>query len=91
MPKIAKNSQLPNLAKSDRCVLKSANNGLPIEIVSDRGTHFVNEVIKYLLDELMVIQRKSTPNHPQANGQAESSNKTLCTVVTKIVEASCID
>ena len=65
--------------------------GLPIEIISDRGTHFVNEVIEYLLDELMVIHRKSAPYHPQANGQAKSSNKTLCTVLTKIVEASCTD
>ena len=29
--------------------------GLPIEIMSDRGTHFINEVIQYLLDELLVI------------------------------------
>ena len=51
--------------------------GLPIKITSDRGTHFVNEVIAYLLDELMVIHKKSAPYHPQANGQDESSNKTL--------------
>ena len=65
--------------------------GLPIEIVSDRGTHFINEVIKHLLDELMVIQRKSAPYHPQANGQAESTNKILCTTLTKIVENSRTD
>ena len=65
--------------------------GLPIEIVSDRGTHFINEVIHYLLDEFMVIHKKSTPYHPQANGQAESTNKILCNVVTKIVGKSCTD
>ena len=58
--------------------------GLPIEIISDKGTQFVNEVIEYLLDELMVIHKKSAPYHPQANGQARSSNKTLCTILTKI-------
>ena len=42
--------------------------GLPIEIVSDRGTHFINEVIAYLLDELLIIHRKSAPYHPQENG-----------------------
>ena len=62
--------------------------GLPIEIVSDRGTHFLNEVIHYLLDEFLVIHRKSAPYHPQANGQAESTNKILCTVLTKIVDNS---
>ena len=34
----------------------------------------------------MVIHRKSATYHPQANGQAESTNKILCTVLTKIVE-----
>ncbi|MCO5581406.1 hypothetical protein L7F22_035290 [Adiantum nelumboides] len=59
---------------------------LPIEIVSDnRGTHFINEVIEFLLDEFMVIHRKSAPYHPQANGQAESTNNILMTVLTKIV------
>ena len=65
--------------------------GLPIEVISDRGTHFINEVIHYLLDEFMVIHRKSAPYHPQANGQAESTNKILCTVLTKIEERSRTD
>ena len=29
--------------------------GLPIEIVSDKGTHFINKVFSYLLDELLII------------------------------------
>ncbi|MCO5582245.1 hypothetical protein L7F22_036137 [Adiantum nelumboides] len=65
--------------------------GLPIEIVSDRGTHFINEVIEQLLDEFMVIHRKSTPYHPQANGQAESTNKILVTILTEIVSESRAD
>ena len=43
--------------------------GLPIEIVSDRGKHFLNETIEYLLKEFMIIHKKSAPYHPQANGQ----------------------
>ncbi|MCO5580816.1 hypothetical protein L7F22_034688 [Adiantum nelumboides] len=65
--------------------------GLPIEIVSDRGTHFINEVTEQLLDEFMVIHCKSAPYHPQANGQAESTNKILVTVLTKIVSESRTD
>ncbi|MCO5560185.1 hypothetical protein L7F22_013793 [Adiantum nelumboides] len=65
--------------------------GLSIEIVSDRGTHFINEVIEQLLDEFMVIHRKSAPYHPQANGQAESTNKILVTILTKIVNESRAD
>ena len=42
--------------------------GLLIKIVSDRGLHFLNEVIEHLLNEFMVIYRKLAPYHPQANG-----------------------
>ncbi|MCO5568771.1 hypothetical protein L7F22_022471 [Adiantum nelumboides] len=59
--------------------------GLPIKIVSNKGTHFINEVIEFLLDEFMVIHKKSPPYHPQANGQAKSTNKILVTILTKIV------
>ena len=65
--------------------------GLPIEIVSDQGVHFVNEVIEFLLNEFMVFHRKSAPYHPQANGQAESTNKTLCSALAKVVEGNRTD
>ena len=65
--------------------------GLPIEIVSDQGIHFINEVIEFLLEEFMVIHRRSAPYRPQANGQEESTNKMLCTALTKVVEATCMD
>ena len=39
----------------------------------------------------MVIHKKSAPYHPKANGQAESSNKILCTVLKKIVGNSRIE
>ena len=32
--------------------------GLQIEIVSDRGKHFLNEVIENLLDKFMVLHKK---------------------------------
>ncbi|MCO5612594.1 hypothetical protein L7F22_066862 [Adiantum nelumboides] len=65
--------------------------GLPIEIVSDRGTHFIKEVIEFLLDEFMMIHRKSAPYHPQANGQAKSTNKILVTILTNIFSESRAD
>ena len=36
----------------------------------------------------MVTHRRSAPYHPQANGQAESTNKVLCAALTKIVEGN---
>ena len=59
-----------------------------MEIVSDQGVHFVNEVIEFLLAEFMVIHKRSAPYHPQANGLAESTNKTLCIELTKVVNSS---
>ncbi|MCO5575071.1 hypothetical protein L7F22_028868 [Adiantum nelumboides] len=49
--------------------------GLPIEIVSDQGTHFINEVIENLLEEFFIVHmKKSAPYHPRANGQVEATN-----------------
>ena len=38
--------------------------GLPIEIISNRSKHFLNEVIKNLLEKLMVLHKKYAPYHP---------------------------
>ena len=47
--------------------------GLPIDTMSDRGSHFLNETIEYLLDEFMIIHKNSSPYHSQSNGQAKST------------------
>jgi hypothetical protein len=65
--------------------------GCPIEMVTDRGTHFINEVITELLTKFMVIHRKSTPYYPRRNGQAESTNKILSGILTKICEVKRTD
>ena len=62
--------------------------GLPIEILSDQGTHFINEVVQVLLKEFLVTHRRSAPYHPQANDQAELTNKVLCAALTKVVEGN---
>ena len=62
--------------------------GLPIEIVSNQGTHFINKVVQVLLKDFLVTHRRSAPYHPQANGQVESTNKVLCAALTKVVEGN---
>ena len=62
--------------------------GLPIEIVSDQGTHFINKVVQVLLKEFLVTHRQSAPYHPQAHGQAKLANKVLCATLTKVVEGN---
>ena len=90
MTKWAEAKALPdNTAKSTAWFLFDqviARFGCPLEIVSDQGTHFINEVIEYLTQKLMIKHRKSTPYYPQSNGLAESTNKTLNGILTKIVQ-----
>ena len=60
--------------------------GCLIEIVTDQGTHFINEVITVLLSTFLVVHHKSTPYYPRGNGQAKIKNKLLSAILTKICE-----
>ena len=57
--------------------------GCPIELVSDQGTHFRNKIVNELSTYYAVVHKKSTLYYPQANGLAESTNKTLQMILKK--------
>ncbi|KAL3686421.1 hypothetical protein R1sor_008995 [Riccia sorocarpa] len=42
--------------------------GVPITIISDNGTHFVNDAVAELAESYGIEHRRSTPYHPQTNG-----------------------
>jgi hypothetical protein len=65
--------------------------GCPIELVSDQGTHYVNEVIATLTNHYAIVHKKSTVYYPQANGLAESTNKTLQNILRKIINENQTD
>ena len=65
--------------------------GCPIELVSDQGGHFINNIDRELTSHYAVVHKKSTPYYPQANGLAESTNKTLQTILKKIVNKNHTD
>jgi hypothetical protein len=60
--------------------------GCPQIILSDRGSHFNNQVIEKLLKRFQIKHLFSTPYHPQTNGLVERFNRTLCESLAKLVE-----
>lgn len=60
--------------------------GCPKHILSDRGTHFRNEIVEALLEKFQIRHLYSTPYHPQTNGLVERFNRTLCESLAKITE-----
>eukprot|EP00253_Pinus_taeda_P025549 PITA_25549 len=59
--------------------------GVPREIVTDQGTQFTSKLVKEITAKYQIKHRRSTPYHPQANGQVESTNKILEGIITKAV------
>jgi hypothetical protein len=58
--------------------------GCPSILMSDQGTHFINNTIKAMNEEFEVYHQKITPYHPQENKTVESFNKILENALTKI-------
>ena len=58
--------------------------GCPQIILSDRGTHFNNNLIKGLMEKFKINHLLSTPYHPQTNGLVERFNRTLCESLARL-------
>lgn len=60
--------------------------GIPKALISDRGTHFANNLLEKVLKKYGVNHRFSTPYHPQTSGQVENTNRALKRILEKTVE-----
>ena len=60
--------------------------GYPLELVSDQGTHFLNDITEALTTTFKIKHSKAMTYYPRCNGQAESTKKMLKRILTKLVE-----
>jgi transposase InsO family protein len=60
--------------------------GTPRILISDGGTHFTGMNFKKCLSKLGIEHRVSTAYHPQTNGQTETSNRQLKSILNKTME-----
>jgi len=59
--------------------------GCPLTIVTNQGTHFINDAIRYLTNHFILKHTSFTIYYPQGNGQVEFTNKAFGTLLTKLV------
>ncbi|CAL2256334.1 unnamed protein product [Prunus armeniaca] len=70
---------------------KTANKVLQIRfgtsraIISDGGSHFVNQAFAALLKKYGITHKVATPYHPQTSGQVEISNREIKHILEKTV------
>ena len=61
--------------------------GYPLEIVSDRGKHFLNDVVSDITSRYLIKHRKTTPYNPKANGLTERESGIVGNILNKMVSA----
>jgi len=60
--------------------------GCPYDLHSDQGRNYESEVFKELCRLLEVRKTRSSPRHPEGNGQAERFMKTLTTMIKSYIK-----
>jgi transposase InsO family protein len=60
--------------------------GIPQTLTMDQGTLFTSKEVREFVDSYGIKLLNSSPYYAQANGQAESSNKTLVKLIKKKIE-----
>jgi hypothetical protein len=59
--------------------------GCPLTIVTDQGVNFMNDAIKYLIEQFMLKHVSSTTYYPQGNGQAKFIEEIIGRLLTKLI------
>jgi predicted aspartyl protease len=61
--------------------------GAPRRLLSDRGTHFINQVVQRTCELFAISRSTSTAYHPQTDGTVERFNRTLLDMLTGFVSS----
>ena len=61
--------------------------GTPRAMISDGGTHFINNSVRNLSDKYGVRHKVATIDHPKASGQVEVPNRDIEEILQKTVNA----
>ena len=78
MPTFLNDSQTTSLFMFNHII---ARFGVPYAIMADHGTHFRNHMMTRLSSNLLFNHDNSYPYYPQVNGQVETINKVLKTMI----------
>jgi hypothetical protein len=62
-----------------------ATYGVPRIVISDGGSHFIDQTFQKALSEVGVDHQIATPYHPQTRGKAEITNKQIKNILQKTV------
>lgn len=61
--------------------------GVPLSIHTDQGRDFESKLIKEICQLLGIEKIRTSPYHPQSDGQVERFNRTLLEMLSKVVNA----
>ena len=61
--------------------------GCPMQLHSDQGANYQSALFREVCKLLKIEQTRTTPYHPQSDGQAEKFMSTLKSMITKMVES----
>ena len=65
--------------------------GVPDILITDQGREFCNELNDSFCKRMGIEHRVATAYHPQTGGHTERFNRTLCTMLSNIVNSKCND
>jgi len=65
--------------------------GAPMNIISDRGTQFLSEVVEQLLIFFSIVHNKTSGYHPQTNALTEKFNETLANMLSMYTDSKQTD